>query len=306
MSTRLTDHAHELATSAVVVGTDGSEAADIAVRWAAQTAADRGRRLLIVHGLDLAHVAAVNPYAVVAPSVIDEVRTQGAEVLAAAQRVAHDIAPGLVIGTELDAGHPAQTLITLSHHAYLVALGATPDVGTLAHLGSTLLAVTAHGSGRIVVVNDTGDGALPRNTGPIVVGVDGSPTSEQAIAAAFTEASERTAPLVTVHVWNDRSYGEFAGEFAVEDLTTSEQALLAERMAGWNEKYPDVIVTHRVYAGETRQRLQDWSDSAQMVVVGSHGWGGLRGLVLGSTSNWLVQHAHCPVMVAHPAVEDPR
>ncbi|MGW6621946.1 universal stress protein [Nocardia sp. NPDC055002] len=306
MSTHLADHPHELATSAVVVGTDGSETADVAVRWAAQTAADRGRRLLIVHGLDLAHTAAVNPYAIVTPSVIDEIRTRGAEVLEAAQRVARDIAPGLVIGTELAASHPAQTLITLSRHAYLVALGATPDVGTLAHLGSTLLAVTAHGSGRIVVVNDTGDGVLPRVTGPIVVGVDGSPTSEQAIAAAFTDASERTAPLVAIHVWKNTSHGEFAGELSVEDLQTSERALLAERLAGWNEKYPDVSVTHRVYTCGTRRHLQDWSDSAQMVVVGSHGWGGLRGLVLGSTSNWLVQHAHCPVMVAHPAIEDPR
>ncbi|MGS2811412.1 universal stress protein [Nocardia sp. MW-W600-9] len=306
MSTHSAVDPHELATSAVVVGTDGSESADIAVRWAAQTAAERGRRLLIVYGLDLAHAVAVNPYAVVTPAIIDRVRTQGAEILATARRMAQDVAPGLVIGTELDAGHPAQTLITLSRDAYLVALGATPDVGTLAHLGSTLLAVTAHGSGRIVVVNEPGDGELPRNTGPIVVGVDGSPTSEQAIAAAFTEASERRAPLVAVHVWNDASYREFAGEFTVDDLTTSEQALLAERLAGWNEKYPDVSVTHKIYPSDTRKHLQDWSDSAQLVVVGSHGWGGLRGLVLGSTSNWLVQHAHCPVMVAHPAVEDRR
>ncbi|MFJ2837755.1 MULTISPECIES: universal stress protein [Nocardia] len=305
MSTHRTEEAHELATSAVVVGTDGSAAADVAVRWAAQTAAERGRRLLIVHGLDLARTAAVNPYAVVTPAVIDAVRAHGTAVLADAERTAREAAPGVEVRTELVAGHPAQTLISLSRRAHLVALGATPDVGALAHLGSTLLAVTAHGSGRIVVV-DTGTGPAPRRTGPIVVGVDGSPTSEQAIAAAFTEASERTAPLVAVLAGNDTSFGEFAGEFSVDDQQASDQALLAERLAGWNEKYPDVPVTHRVYPADARQHLQEWSDSAQMVVVGSHGWGGLRGLVLGSTSNWLVQHAHCPVMVAHPVGEDLR
>ncbi|GGN81075.1 universal stress protein [Nocardia rhizosphaerihabitans] len=80
-----------------------------------QTAAERGRRLLIVHGLDLARAAAVTPYAVGTPAVIDAVRAHGAAVLAAAERMTRDVAPGLVVSTERVAGHPAQMVVVGSH-----------------------------------------------------------------------------------------------------------------------------------------------------------------------------------------------
>ncbi|QBS44782.1 hypothetical protein DMB37_36560 [Nocardia sp. CS682] len=74
----------------------------------------------------------------------------------------------------------------------------------------------------------------------------------------------------------------------------------SERLAGWQEKYPDVTVTRKVYRTEPTEQLAEWSNSAQLIVVGSRGRGGFTGMLLGSTSHFLVQHAHCPVLVAHP------
>ncbi len=73
-----------------------------------------------------------------------------------------------------------------------------------------------------------------------------------------------------------------------------------ERLAGWRDRYPDVEVQRELYIDGPRTHLLAWSQKAQLVVVGSRGRGGFRGLLLGSTSNELVQKAQCPVMVVRP------
>ncbi|MGK8507689.1 universal stress protein [Nocardia asiatica] len=294
---------HELASAAVVVGTDGSEHGSAAVRWAARTAAERGRRLLIVHGMNLpAARATLGVYDVMVPPVSETMRARGSKILAEASALAHGVAPELSVATKLGEENAAALLTALSAHAHLVVLGATPGMGTIAHLGSTLLAVTAHADGAVVVVR--GDRQLTGDSAPVVVGADGSEVGEAAIAAAFAEAAARGVDLVTIHAWSDLTAGEFAGtqylDIPLENLEIGERALLAERLAGWQEKYPEVTVIRKVYLSGPREHLGDWSQRAQLVVVGSRGRGGFRGLLLGSTSNWLVQHAECPVMVVHP------
>ncbi|QBS45334.1 universal stress protein [Nocardia sp. CS682] len=306
MDTYQNDNPHQLASAAVVVGVDGSEGSDLAVRWAAETAARRERPLRIVHGLDItATRSLLGSYDVMVPSVIDAIRTRGMKVVADARRLAHEVAPSLDIATEISETSAARVLIHHSKTANLVALGATGTAGTIAHLGSTLLAVASHGHGNVVVVRTAGTEQPLRHDGPVVVGIDGSPVSETAIAAAFAEASNRKTDLIAVHSWSDWHFGEFAGHLNVglvgPDQETAEDAILAERLAGWSEKYPDVTVTPEVCAPSPRDQLMSRSKSAQLIVVGSRGRGGFTGLLLGSTSNFLVQHAHCPVMVTHPA-----
>ncbi|MEV2224618.1 universal stress protein [Nocardia vinacea] len=294
---------NQQASAAVVVGTDGSAAADAAVRWAAETAAREERHLLIVHGLDLAVTrGALGSHLTMMSSVIEAMHRHGDHILAEARAHACDIAPDHTVSTELSEANPAKSLIAHSESAHLVVIGATRGVGTLAHLGSTLLAVSAHGHGATVVVPSAGEPT--HRSGPVVVGADGSPVGEAALGAAFAEASERNVELVTVHTWSDLTFGEYAGssylEIPIVDLEIAEHALLAERLAGWQEKYPDVPVTRKVSVAGPREQLAYWSKSAQLLVVGSRGRGGFRGLLLGSTSSWLAQHADCPVMVVHP------
>ncbi|MEU2092022.1 universal stress protein [Nocardia beijingensis] len=300
MSASSPDNPHHLASAAVVVGIDGSEASDLAVCWAAETAAQRGRRLLIVHGLDLAASQAIfGMYDLVVPAVAQRLREEGADRLACAARSAHQVDPELRVDTELSPAHPATLLIERSASAHLVALGAG-ESGELAHIGSTLLAVTAHGHGEIVVVRDTGSEQRTRTDGPVVVGVDGSPAAEAAIGAAFAEADLRGTSLVAVHAAAGFAFHAGAGEFLpARELETAAQLLLAEQLAGWQEKYPAVEVTREVFVARPLNLLTARSRSAQLLVVGSRGRGGFRGMLLGSVSNALVQHAHCPVMVAH-------
>ncbi|MET8877386.1 universal stress protein [Nocardia sp. NPDC004604] len=295
---------HRLASAEVVVGVDGSEAADLAVRWAAETASQRGRRLRIVYGLDLAAAGSVyGMYDVVMPPVINAIRRAGAELVDRARQLAQKVDPTLIVETEVSEDNPAHLLIERSETAHLVAIGAAGAGGTLSHLGSTLLAVASHGRGTIVVIRDSDTGRQIRHSGPVVVGADGGPVSTAAVAAAFEEASERNTQLVAVHAWSDPYYDRFAGlpyTIPDRDVETAGQTLLAEQLAGWHEKYPDVQVIRKVYLSGARQALLEWSQSAQLLVLGSRGRGGFGGLLLGSTSNALVQTAYCPVMVVHP------
>ncbi|BCK56036.1 universal stress protein [Nocardia wallacei] len=296
---------HQLASAAVVVGVDGSRGSETALRWAARFASRRGRALQIVHGMNLVGTAArFGAYAVTAAPVIDAARAHGRAVVEDAERIVREIAPDLPVMIVLAADAASGVLIDHSADAYAVVLGATGSVGTLTHLGSTLLAVTGHAQGTVIVVRTDPADDTVHTTGPVVVGVDGSPTSEAAIAAAFAEAAARGTNLVAVHTWSDWDFGQFAGRDDLflpnADYEQAEEAILAERLAGWQEKYPEVSVTRKVYLFRPAAQLQEWSDAAQLIVVGSRGRGGFAGLLLGSTANSLVQHAHCPVMVVHP------
>ncbi|MVU78382.1 universal stress protein [Nocardia sp. ET3-3] len=304
MSDQEYDDPHRLVSAGVVVGVDGSPGSEIALRWAADLAASRDRELQLIHGLDLVGTSAVvGPYAVVTPAVIDAVQEKGRAVIRHAREIVRAAHPDLVVTAHLYNDSAAGLLVDLSAQAYAVVLGATGNAGTLAHLGSTLLSVTAHAKGNVVVVRpDPQADNTVRETGPVVVGIDCGPVSEPAIAAAFAEASERGAELVAVHIWSDWSAGMFAGERPMPTLDDAEQVeelVMSERLAGWQEKYPDVHVVRRIYFTSPATQLQQWSKRAQLLVVGNRGRGGFVGMLLGSTAHSLVQHAHCPVMVVH-------
>jgi nucleotide-binding universal stress UspA family protein len=288
------------ASPPVVVGVDGSDASYAAVRWAAETAARRHRRLRIVHGMDLAATEDLfGVYDLLVPPVTDSLRRKGVGLVSAARRHAIATAAELTVETAVSPAHPARLLITESEAAHLVVLGAGAG-GGLTHLGSTLLAVAAHGHGGVVVVR--GEEPRARRTGPVVVGLDDSSFSAVAVAAAFAEASLRNAPVVAVHASSDITRNTFSGLpgiLTMRELEAVAQDVLAEQLAGWSEKFPDVEVIRKVYPGGPRDQLLAWSKTAQLVVVGSRGRGGFRGILLGSTSNFLIQHAHCPVLVAH-------
>jgi nucleotide-binding universal stress UspA family protein len=81
----------------------------------------------------------------------------------------------------------------------------------------------------------------------------------------------------------------------------AENDLLAQSLSDGMAAHPEVSVDRRIYPDNPRGRLLDWSRSAQLVVVGSRGRGGFRGMLLGSTSNTLASEAQCPVMVVRPA-----
>src|SRR5690606_8497787 len=283
----MTSHDPKLVSAPIVVGVDGT-AGDLAVRWAAETAARRKRRLLLVHAVNVAAAAAVfGPYDLFVPPVTTAMRDTGAELLARARELAVSVAPEVEVETESVDGSPGKVLIDRSATAHMTVLGATGTGGTLAHLGSTLIAVASHAAGTVVVVRGANPTATQDASGqplPVVVGVDGSEYGRAAVEVAFAEAAEREAPLVAVHSWTDLpAEGFFGLPPGIEDRDIQEAAhqLLAEQMAGGREKYPDLEVTTRTYLSGPRKHLREWSERAQLVVTGSRGRGGFRGLLLG-------------------------
>jgi nucleotide-binding universal stress UspA family protein len=111
-----------------------------------------------------------------------------------------------------------------------------------------------------------------------------------------------------VHAWTDLviEAAHLGGAAALDFAPLEQQAAetLAERLAGWQEKYPDVHVIREVVRERTVKALLRNSEHAQLVVVGTRGRGGFRGLLLGSTSQHLLQHATCPVAVVRTRKDD--
>jgi nucleotide-binding universal stress UspA family protein len=160
-------------------------------------------------------------------------------------------------------------------------------------LGSVSSSAVHHAHCPVAVVHevDTAD-----QSGPVLVGVDGSPASDKAIALAFDEASRRGADLVALHAWSDVAVFPILGMDWREYEAQGEE-ILAERLAGFQQEYPDVKVRRQLVCDKPARWLIDESRHAQLVVVGGHGRGGFPGMLLGSVSSALAQSAQAPLIV---------
>lgn len=282
---------------AVVVGVDGSDAAADAVRWAAREAAHRHADLLVVHAFDVAGLYADGAVAPLLDDVEDRMRAEADEVLGAARTVAGEAAPGVAVTAREDRGAPAAVLVEESRSASLLVLGSTGrgTVGTA--LGSVTLTVASHAECPVVVVRGT-----RRDDGDVLVGVDGGPLSDTALAHAFAAASAHDAGLTALYAWHDGTSPALRAAGAFDRLRDDEERALAERLAGWSQRYPDVGVERVIERSAPASALVEHSRRSRLVVVATRGRGGFRGLLLGSTGLSLVQAADCPVMLVGPSV----
>jgi len=296
-------------TDLVVAGVDASVGSGAAVQWAAAEAARRHGALRLVHArMEIATgaLAGVVPglgYPTLPPRDLDEfnaaLNVHGEALLDAVAATVRRAHPTLEVTTRLAHDDAASALRRESEHAGLTVVGSR-GAGRLTGviLGSVALSVASGNPAPVAVIHpdDPADGH-----GPVVVGVDGAPTSEAAVAFAFDEAALRHTDLIAVHSWNDSVIaGDFPGFPLLVDPVAIEQeehALLSEQLAGWPAKYPDVSVHHLVVRGRPTPTLLDAAHTAQLVVVGSRGRGGFIGLLLGSTSHALIAHGGCPVVV---------
>ncbi|MEU1036688.1 universal stress protein [Streptomyces mirabilis] len=260
----------------VVVGVDGSSSSLAAVEKAAREAQRRRAGLRVVHALSWP----VRPmYAPLDPSPLNRLVNE------AAQR-ARGVAPEVEVTEAVVTGDAVAVLETESRAADLVIVGPRGMGGFIGMLlGSTAASLAAHSQCPVMVVREE-----PAGAGPIVLAVDGSPGGEKAIEFAFAEAALRGAEILAVHAWLPDYVPPGTGPESAERL-------LAQVLAGRTERYPDVTVRHEVLSGETREALIETSKTAQLMVVGARGRGGFAGLLLGSVSQALLHHAHCPVTV---------
>ena len=138
----------------------------------------------------------------------------------------------------------------------------------------------------------------PAGAGRIVVGIDGSPSSLDALSWAARQAELTSASLEVVTCWDwPSSYGwavpvpeDFDPEGEIR--RTVEGAVAPLRTA-----HPGVRIEARVVGGHPAPTLVEASKDADLLVVGSRGHGEFVGMVIGSVSEYCAAHAHCPVLV---------
>jgi nucleotide-binding universal stress UspA family protein len=286
----------------IVVGVDGYPASNAAVRWAARDAVMRHLPLTLVHVVNPAVPMWSQSPLPGGFAVWQE--NEGRRILDDALKIAQDTAKddrSIQIKSEMIFSATVPTLVELSKEAELMVVGSSGR-GALARglLGSVTSTLLRHTPCPVAVIRDE-DPVMPHPTqAPVLVGIDGSPASELATAIAFDEASRRRVDLIAVHAWSDTEIFELPG-LDWPAVKAEEGRSLAERLAGWQERYPDVTVQRLLVCDRPARVLVETSESAQLVVLGSHGRGGFTGVLLGSVSNAVVQSVRMPVIVARPS-----
>jgi len=135
----------------------------------------------------------------------------------------------------------------------------------------------------------------------IVVGVDGSPGSRTALTWAAAEAADHGADLVVLNVWEHTLLPPTGSVSVSERYVPDESQRTAEDLVKLIKEElgedPPVVVQPRVKEGNPAKVLIEQSEDADLLVVGTRGHGGFRGLVLGSVSQHVAGYAKCPVAV---------
>lgn len=282
----------------ILVGVDGSGAATSAVAWAAGDAAMRNVPLTLVHVIAPV-VASASPDFPVASEFFQWQEDEARRVLEAARETVADscadAAPPMVHSVVLHGG-TVGTLVDLSKDADIMVVGSRGrGAFSRALLGSVSTALVHHSHCPVAVVHE--DPLQLSERAPVLVGIDGSPASLAAVEMAFDEASRRHVELVALHAWRDGSMLDLPG-VDLETMKAQAEEALAERLAGWQERYPDVEVRRVIACDQPARELVEQAECAQLVVLGSHGRGGFAGMLLGSVSTAVVHAVRSPTIVA--------
>jgi nucleotide-binding universal stress UspA family protein len=286
----------------VVVGVDGSPGSKVAVQWAARDAELRNVPLTLVHVVPA--TAGTWLESSLVPAWMRGQRERGRQLVDEALKIATESCQrgSAKIDCQMPSAMTVPALVDLSKDADLVVVGCL-GTGTLRgrHMGSVSSGLVHHAHCPVAVIHDGVQLNADVARAPVLVGIDGSRESELATAIAFDEASRRKVGLTALHAWSDVSVFDAIVSLpgpgwpalrAVQDET------LAERLAGWGERYPDVPVSRLIARDEPASGIVHASKSAQLVVVGGHGRGGFAGMLLGSVSAAVVLLARVPVIVA--------
>ncbi|GAA12115.1 universal stress protein [Gordonia alkanivorans] len=286
-------------TAPIVVGVDGSDCALMAVRWAAAAASRENRPLLVLSAVGIFPGAYAPTAMMTSDVVVEAMQSDARRAVEAGTAVAKETAPDVPVDGTVVGGSPVLALRHASAQAHSLVVGRRGVGGVRGLLlGSVSNDAAIHAECPVIVV-----GGPSPTAGPVVVGVDGSPTSTAAIGHAFRQADLLQTSLLAVHTFGGFSGTAFYGDQhqIIRQLRDEAEELLGEQLAGYPEDYPDVKIERRVEIGSPADALVDAAETAQLVVVGTRGRGGIRGLLLGSTSRAVLQVAQCPVMVTHTA-----
>jgi|AntAceMinimDraft_13_1070369.scaffolds.fasta_scaffold02321_7 nucleotide-binding universal stress UspA family protein len=138
-------------------------------------------------------------------------------------------------------------------------------------------------------------------TGIIVVGVDGSDESVRALEWAIEDARRRGARVIAVTGFEIPWTIAVTPTYTENDYGQDAADMLALTLEKFHASHPDVEVESQLLQGKPALVLTEAARNADLLVVGSHGYGALPGMHLGSVATYCVHHAYCPVLVHRSA-----
>lgn len=277
----------------VVVGVDPEHPSRMVLAWAADEANRRHLPVRVVQAWKPLTREGVWPR--LWPDLQQRarlLRTAGEKALDEAGRFIGERHPALLVSARLVEGDPAEVLRSEAQWATVLVIGSRLLSGgrELFNAGSVTPPLIARAVCPVAVVRDPEH--ITQQPVYVVVGVDGSRTSQDAVDYAFEAAALRGAELRALYAWNP-SHLSVAEEYRVEQES---RRVLAETAAGRRESYPEVVLMHEVVRGHPVAVLAEASKHALALVVGTRGAGGFAGMLLGSVGQGVLHHARCPVV----------
>ena len=301
MTTDASAHDTPTPAGAVVVALDGSHRDSAVLDWAVAEATVRSAPLHLVHAVDLGTPLSAYGELLTSPDIVDKVEQESVRVVTEARARVDAARPELPVTTALPTGAPAGALLNSADGARLLVVGSARKTrAERIVLGTTSLSVVAHSPCPVVLVPDD---AETSGDGRVVVGIDGSDHSRLAFTHALEAAALRGRTVTTVTTWNvEVENGVVVTEPGSAEWETVDRRYrdMAERtIAADREAHPEIDVTVEVHHGRAADVLVEVAQGADLLVVGSRGRGGFRGMLLGSVSQRVLGRATCPVGVLH-------
>lgn len=287
-------------TEVILVGVDGSTESLAAVKWAADRAIRVGARIHVLCTYALASYSAAaldGGYAV----LDDEALKRGAQQVVDEAVEAAKKRGDVRVSASIEPGDPAGVLVEMSREVDMVVVGSRGG-GSFADrlLGTVSSALPAHAKCPVVIVPRHTSGKKFMPIERIVVGVDGSDVASSALRRAVDEAERWGARLTAVSAV---PIATGASMMTWAPTGVDHSSLLKDVRKGMGIAIDDALggrdmeVARHALDGSPASLLIEFSTAVDLVVVGTRARGGLAGVLLGSTSQTVLSHSTCPVMI---------